>query len=205
MVISEGTGPPGGADPARVPDLEVLFLAARGGDQGAWDALFHRLSGLVWSICRSYRLSDADAADVFQFTWMRLLDNLDSIKDPRKLPGWMATTCRRECSAMYRRRNRDFPIGEDDILDRFSEPVPGADDPTLVKHRDSAIWEAFFRLGSECQRILWVLVVDPPESGVYAAMSQLLGMPTGSLGPKRGRCLAQLKRQLAPMGITGEG
>jgi RNA polymerase sigma factor (sigma-70 family) len=191
--------------PGRVADLSEVFAAASAGDQAAWDELVHRLGGLVWSICRSYRLDSADAADVFQFTWLRLLDKMDTIQDPMRLPAWLATTTRRECAAMYRRRSRVVYLGEAEKLDRLAGRVEGSDLPVLTSQRDSALWEAFFKLGAVCQRILWVLVVDPPEGSSYAAASERLSLPMGSLGPKRGRCLEQLRKHLEAMGITDIG
>ena len=91
-------------------DAEVLDAPVRGwgraaaaGDARAWEQLVGRYAGLVWSICRAHRMSDEDAADVAQLTWLRLLENLDRIRDPRRLAGWLATTCRRECLASLRR------------------------------------------------------------------------------------------------------
>lgn len=202
--MADSSEPPAQDESRLIPTLDLpdLFALASAGDEAAWNELVHRLEGLVWSICRSFRLSEADASDAFQFTWLRLVDKLDTITDPRRLPGWLATTCRRECMALYRRRMRVVPLAEDAYLDRLSELVPGADVPTIVRQRDSTVWEAFFMLGDECQRLLWVLVVDPPDDAVYATASRTLAMPPGSLGPKRGRCLEQLKRHLATVGIT---
>jgi RNA polymerase sigma factor (sigma-70 family) len=205
MVVSAEIEPSGGPGGSPWPDLATLFAAATGGEQSAWDELVHRLEGLVWSICRLFRLSDADAADAFQLTWFRLVDKLDTIDDPRKLPGWLATTCRRECIAIYKRRNKVVSVGEDAVLDRISGPVGGADAPALIRQRNADIWQAFFKLGNDCQRVLWVLVVDPPKGSVYEKAAEQLEMPTGSLGPRRGRCLKQLKSHLAAMGITDAG
>jgi RNA polymerase sigma factor (sigma-70 family) len=184
----------------RYAELRDIFEAASGGDQAAWDELVHRLGGLVWSICRSFRLDQADAADVFQFTWLQLLDHLDTIQDAAKLPGWLATTARRECTAMYRRRHRVVYVGEGATLDQLAGSAGGADVAALARQRDTLLWEAFFMLGTTCQRILWLLVVDPPEGSAYAAASEHLGLPPGSLGPKRGRCLQQLRRHLKTLG-----
>jgi RNA polymerase sigma factor (sigma-70 family) len=196
--------PSGLGDPQR-PDLVVLLAAASRGDEAAWDELVHRLSGLVWSICRSYRLNDADAGDAFQFTWLRLLDKLNTIQDPRKLPGWLATTCRRECMAIARRRSRSVSVGEDAILDALSTPVPGADGPTLLNQRNVSVWQAFFRLGTACQRLLWHLVIDPPKTAIYSNAAHQLDVPIGTLGPTRGRCLQQLRTHLVAVGITDAG
>ena len=51
---------------------------------------------MVWSIARSFRLDDATAKDVSQTVWLRLVENMHRIDDPERLPGWLATTCRRE-------------------------------------------------------------------------------------------------------------
>ena len=72
-------------------------VVAKGGDKQAWDALVERYAPLIWSICRRYRLGRADANDVGQSVWMCLVDQLDKIRDPAALPGWLATTTRREC------------------------------------------------------------------------------------------------------------
>ena len=86
------------ADPVR-DDLEVPSLLARtrNGEEQAWDALVDRYAPLIWSICRRYRLADADAKDVSQSVWLHLVDHLGRIRDPAALPGWLATTTRREC------------------------------------------------------------------------------------------------------------
>ena len=84
------------------PLVTDLVTRARKGDQQAWDALVERYSPLIWSICRQYRLSDADAKDVGQAVWLRLVDQLDNLRDPAALPGWLKTTTRRECFRVQR-------------------------------------------------------------------------------------------------------
>ena len=81
-----------------------LVARARNGDKQAWDALVERYAPLVWSICRQHRLDGADAADVGQNVWLKLVEQLDRIRDPAALPGWLATTTRRECWRVLRAR-----------------------------------------------------------------------------------------------------
>jgi RNA polymerase sigma factor (sigma-70 family) len=187
-------------------DLTLLVRAAVDGDQLAWSGLVERFSGLLWSICRAYRLSTADAPDVFQMTWLRLLENLASIQEPERLPAWLATTCRRECLSYLRRNKRSQPTGDDRLLDLSAagQAVPAADLPTMVAARDAGLWRAFGQLTERCQQILRVLVVTaedgPPQ---YELVAASLGIPTGSLGPTRKRCLAQLRKLLDIEGISG--
>ena len=114
-----------------VDDLSELVSKAVGGDQAAWNEIVQRFGGRVWAICRAYRLSEADAADVFQQTWLRVLENLDSLRDPARLGAWIGTTCRHEALAVLRRAKRSQPVGDSWLLDRPTDPSddPDAADP----------------------------------------------------------------------------
>ena len=103
--VAEG-GPAAGE--ATVADL---VMRARSGDQRAWDAIVERYAPLVWSICRRYRLSGADTDDAGQAVWLQLVDQIDRIRDPAALPGWLATTTRRECGRIVRAAHRAQPPG----------------------------------------------------------------------------------------------
>jgi RNA polymerase sigma factor (sigma-70 family) len=166
-----------------------LLAAAAVGDQRAWDALVRRHTSLLWSIARSYRLSTADAADVVQTTWLRLLEHLDKIADPERLAGWLATTARRECIHLMRRTDRraESSARLQDIRDDGPEP----DAVLLRDERDAELWRALARLDEFCQRLLRVLMADPPPT--YTDVAALLGMKIGSIGPTRARCLAKLR------------
>lgn len=175
--------------------------AAAAGDSHAWEQLVDRYQNLLWSICRSYRLSAEDSADVVQLTWLRLLDNLERIRDPRRLPGWLATTCRRECMAVRRRSQSSVPT-EDERLGRLLGGGPPADEPVLTADEFAILWDAFRRLGEWCQRVLRALVVDPEDGPPsYRLVASELQVPVGSLGPTRARCLDQLRKLLDNGGI----
>jgi RNA polymerase sigma factor (sigma-70 family) len=174
---------------------------AAAGDAQAWDRLVDRYAGLVWSVCRAHRMSAEDAADVSQLTWLRLLENLDRIREPQRLAGWLAVTCRRECLA-FLRRARPFTPVEGEHLDRLLGGVAAADRSTLEADQNVTLWQAFLRLSEWCQRVLRALVVDaedgPPSYRMVAAELQV---PVGSLGPTRARCLSQLRKLLDNGGI----
>lgn len=186
--------------------IAQLVGAAIAGDQRAWSRLVERFSALLWSICRSYGLSPADASDAFQLTWLRLLEHLDSIEDPARLAGWLGTTCRRECMAILRRARRVVVSSDDALFDRVSAPAPEPDRATLRNDRDAELWLAFGRLNERCQRLLRVLVLEAEDGAPsYDMASAVLGMPKGSLGPTRGRCLEQLRKYLDDGGISASG
>jgi RNA polymerase sigma factor (sigma-70 family) len=191
------------AGTSRPQDVTNLVLAARDGDESAWNLLVERFSGLVWSVCRSFRLNRADAADVVQMVWLRLLEHLDSLREPERLAGWLATTSRHECHAQLRRRARLQLTDDDRVFDRGAGPQGGADRDVLIADRDATLWEAFDRLGRRCREILRVLVVEPEARPSYSVAAEALGIPVGSLGPTRARCLEQLRKLLDPASIRG--
>ena len=169
--------------------LDELVPAAAAGDQAAWNELVERFQGLVWATARSFRLSRADAADVAQTTWLRLVENLDRIREPERLGAWLATTARREALRHLRLHGRELASDEADL---FEAPV---DDPLevalLTEERDTALWRAFAQLSERCQTLLRLLVSEDEPS--YDAIGAALDMPVGAIGPTRMRCLDKLR------------
>lgn len=179
------------------PELDTVTLleSAAAGDQRAWDSIVDRYSGLVWSVARGFRLGAADAADVHQATWLRLVEQLGKIRDPHRLGGWLATTARREALALLRRANRDLPTSDLLTLEPRDADQSEPDEGMLRHERDRDLWRAFDQLPSNCQSLLRLLLIDPPPS--YAEVSAALEVPIGSIGPTRSRCLEQLRRKVA--------
>lgn len=181
-------------------DIAALLGAAANGDQRAWDTLVDRFTGLVWSIARSYRLTEPDAADAVQMTWLRLVENLDRVADPARLPGWLATTVRRECLQIIRRAKRT-EFAYDGIDNDLPSADPDVDNALLVAERDALLWQAFDRLSETCTRLLRVLMATRPPS--YGDVAAVLEMPVGSIGPTRQRCLRRLRDILQGDGVLG--
>jgi RNA polymerase sigma factor (sigma-70 family) len=188
--------PPGNG--VQAEDIADLVSKAAAGDQAAWNAIVDRFGARVWATCRVYRLSPADAADVFQQTWLRLLEHLDSLRDPARLGAWIGTTSRYEALAALSRAKRARPVGDSWVLDRPADDATDPAQPILVADRNAELWRAFRRLSRHCQDILRILVLDVEEGRPsYALAAAALNVPIGSLGPTRMRCLARLRRFLA--------
>ena len=185
------------------PALVDLVRRAADGDQAAWQALVERYGSLLWSVVRTHRLSEAEAADAVQATWLRLVENVDAIREPERLAGWLRTTVRRECLAAIRRAGRERPAGPD-TLQPAVEPAPDrvdADPEAIVLRRERAdlVRAAVRDLPEHSQQLLGLLVASPPLS--YREISSRLGMPVGSIGPSRARVLARLRTSLADAGL----
>ena len=173
-----------------------LVARARNGDQYAWDALVERHAPLIWAICRRYQLPGADAEDVAQAVWLQLVGQLDNIRNPAAVAGWLATTTRRECYRVLRAAWRPQAAGQ--ALDAETVPdeqTPAAEQELLAAERRAALREAFAQLNPRDQQLIAILIADPPVP--YAEISARLGIPVGSIGPNRARCLDKLRRDPA--------
>jgi RNA polymerase sigma factor (sigma-70 family) len=173
-------------------DPPQLVSRARQGDAEAWSALVSRYSGLVWSVTRAHRLGDADAADAFQATWVKLVEHLDALHEPAAVGGWLATTARRECLRVLRHTARTTCS---DTLPDVADVGPELDARLLISEREAELWKAFSRLRQGDQALLRMLAAEPAPS--YQEISAALKMPVGSIGPTRARALERLRRELA--------
>ena len=177
------------------PVVTGLVTRATDGDRQAWDALIDRYAPLVWSICRRHRLEIADAQDAAQTVWLKLVDHLDKIRDPAALPGWLATTTQHECGRILRTVRRSGHAGHALAETIADDHAQAAEQDLLAAERHAALREAFGQLPPGCQQLLALLIHDPALS--YAEISARLGIPVGSIGPTRRRCLDKLRRHPA--------
>lgn len=171
--------------------IASVVAAAAAGEAEAWDRLVDQYSRLVWAVARDHGLSASDAADVSQTTWLRLAEHLHRLRDPERIGLWLATTARNECLRTLRRAQRDIPT--DPASCTTAEVDTDIDVHLLEEERDAALWKAFETLSPPCKVLLRTLMSDPAPS--YAEVSARLGMPVGSIGPTRNRCLERLRRR----------
>jgi RNA polymerase sigma factor (sigma-70 family) len=173
------------------PDIAGLVRGAAAGDRRAWERLVDQFARLIWSITAEFRLADSDAADVAQTTWLRLLEHIDRIEYPDRVGSWLAVTARNECLRSLAVRKRVVLTHDDEVLADVVASGPEVDERILADERNQVVRDAMSRLPMRWQRLLELLMADPPAS--YAEISDQLGVPVGSIGPTRGRCLAQLR------------
>ena len=189
--------PPGEAHGLAPRPVSELVAAAASGDEAAWATLVERYTPLVWGVISAYRLPRADAADVNQTVWLRLVESLGRIREPAALPGWIVTTTRNECLRLIRigTRIRPFdpldPVSSAPVEASLGSGQPATDEELLAAERRQALREGFATLPARCQRLLNLLLEDPPPA--YQDVSERLRIPIGSIGPTRARCLDKLR------------
>ncbi len=186
------------------PSVAALVARVGEGDQAAWNELVERYSPLVWSICRHYQLNRQDIDDVGQNVWLLLVEHIGSLRDPAALPGWLATTTKHEALRVLRasRRGDHAALPPEDQMP--PDPADAAVEHELIAaERNAALRAAFADLPRRCHELLSLLMTDPPPG--YAYISTTLGLPVGSIGPTRARCLDRLRRSPHLIGVIGEG
>lgn len=191
------------ADPARqsvVQRAADAFAAYRDGDRASFDELVTVLTPLLWHTVRSQGVDQVAAEDVVQTIWMRLLHSSASIRDPQTIVQWLLTAARREAWRISKRTrvedNRRVPLPAQDgeQPDVPTGPEELTDETVLREERQRRLWRHVQALPDRCRELLRVIAfADRPD---YAVIAASLGMPVGSIGPTRGRCLAKLRNEL---------
>jgi RNA polymerase sigma factor (sigma-70 family) len=172
-------------------DLPALVKASVDHDEQAWDELVRRFAGLVAFVIRHYRLPPADAQDVSQLVWLRLVEHLGQIREPAALPGWLATTTRHECERHLRVSGRSVAMDPVALPSVERAGGPEVDELMLAAERRQVLLDALNQLAPQHRELLLMLTADPPYS--YAEISRILGIPIGSIGPTRSRLLDKVR------------
>jgi RNA polymerase sigma factor (sigma-70 family) len=195
---------------ADASEVSRLVRASASGSETAWNELVRRYSPLVMAVTRTYQLTADDAKDVSQTVWLRLVENLANLREPDALPGWLATTTQRECIRQLRQGRRVMPVDPhtDGALQLCETVDPDTDILRAELHQ--ALRDGLADLPARDQALLKLRAADPPKS--YEEISQLLGMPIGSIGPTLRRSLDRLRETgamraylAAPTAAEGRG
>lgn len=173
------------------PYIAGLVRGAAAGDRYAWERLVDQFARLIWAITVEFKLPESDAADVAQTTWLRLLEHIDRIEYPDRVGSWLAATARNECLRNLAARKRVVLAHDDEVLTDAVAAAPEVDERILADESAQVVRDAMSNLPGRWQRLLEMLMADPPVP--YTEISDQLGLPVGSIGPTRGRCLARLR------------
>lgn len=177
-----------------------LILACRKGRTGAWKDLLGKYERLVYSIPLRHGLSHHDAADISQLTFTILIQNLDTLPEDSRLGAWLSTVARRHTWRLLERNRRESASEHLESIDlKDSAVLLGGSDSNTIEHWELSEYldHGLSQLGEPCQGLLRALYFQP-ERPSYAEISEQFGLPLGSIGPTRARCLKRLRRTLEP-------
>jgi RNA polymerase sigma factor (sigma-70 family) len=175
----------------------AAFARWRDGDPAALDELVRLLSPVLWQVVRPTGLDREAAEDVVQTAWLTLVKGADAIASPQAVAGWLCTTARREAWRVSKLAGRQRPT-DDEVLQHRLPSEPGPERQVVIDDESARLWEALDRLSERCRQLLRIVAAEPRPD--YADISAQLGMPVGSIGPTRGRCLDKLRHELVQAG-----
>jgi RNA polymerase sigma factor (sigma-70 family) len=199
MVDDQGPGTVRADQSDRGVRIAELVDAARQGSDDALGQLVTELSPMLWHVARAAGLSSHDAEDVLQTVWMRLVAHLDDIHTSAALTGWLVITARREAWRVRAVERRQLPADQE-LFTELPDGGPGSEEQVIMDDQRHVLWAAVSRLSARCQELLRIVAFAPRPD--YAAVAAELGLPVGSIGPTRGRCLAKLR---ALLGLDASG
>ena len=170
----------------------AAFAAYQAGDRERMGELVDLVTPILWHTARAQRVGHDQAEDIVQTTWLRLVQHAESIHDPRAVLAWLIVTAKRESWRVMKDSGRLQPLPEtEDAEDGQPDPVGGPETAALASIEGRELWRHIETLPERCRSLLRVVAFsDRPD---YSTVAQALGMPVGSIGPTRGRCLAKLR------------
>ncbi|MCA5892682.1 sigma-70 family RNA polymerase sigma factor [Isoptericola sp. NEAU-Y5] len=202
--MQEGTVDVGDAEESLGDRAARALLEYRDGRSGALTSLVREATPLLWHTVRAQGVDRDAADDVVQSTWAALVRHVDTIAEPKAVLKWLLVTAKRAAWEAVRktrddaRRRTELP---DDVLESgaaLPDLGPGPEATVLDDERDQILWSALREVPERCQQLLKLIsLADRPD---YKAISAALGMPVGSIGATRGRCLAKLRAVLTDQG-----
>jgi RNA polymerase sigma factor (sigma-70 family) len=182
-----------GAPTDRHARLAALLRSAQDGRRESLNEIVVELSPLLWQVARAQGLEHEAAEDVIQCTWLSLLSHLDTIRSPIALTAWLVTATKREAWRTRAAHRAEQPVDRN-LMTEMRDPEPIPEESVLLAERHHDVWRAVRRLPERCQELLRVVAFTHRPD--YEAVAAALGMPRGSIGPTRGRCLAKLRTLL---------
>jgi len=193
-VLAEATVTIGGPATERPGDVwgeaASAFERWTAGDAVALDELVRVMTPVLWHVVRAYRLAPEVAEDVVQTTWLSLVRSRASIHEPAAVGGWLTTVARREAWKVAKATGRGIPVEDDELARRL--PDEGSAEAEAVRRDgESQLWDAVDRLSERCRALLRIVAFEHRPD--YTKIAADLGMPVGSIGPTRGRCLQKLR------------
>ncbi|HEY0903969.1 MAG TPA: sigma-70 family RNA polymerase sigma factor [Marmoricola sp.] len=175
----------------------AAFTAWRDGDDEGLTELVGLISPVLWQVVRATGLDREQAEDVVQTTWIALVDHADSITSPQGIAAWLCTAARREAWRAGKQAGRERPV-EDVVLARELAPGESPERQVVLDDEAALLRDCLGRLPERCRELLRIVAAGPRPN--YNDIARTLGMPVGSIGPTRGRCLDKLRNELTQAG-----
>jgi RNA polymerase sigma factor (sigma-70 family) len=176
--------------------LRSLVAACQRGESAPWNEVLDQYGRLIWSVALRMGLHPDEAEEVFQRTWVAMVEGVGKLRQPDRLVSWIAGTARNQALRLLDEKSRHRR--EASLTDTIGDSSPSADEETdaaLVRQQETiALYQAFDQLDERCQVLLKMLFFEEPSPD-YQEIARRTGLAVGSIGPIRARCLKRLRKR----------
>ena len=179
---------------AEQSDAELVARCRRG-EAAAWAELVERFSRYVYAVStQAFRLSPADAEDVFQEVFARAYEHLDRLRDDEAIRPWLGQLTRRLCIDKLRGRSREADSPAELELVEAEDAIASIDEAIAVR-------DALETLSPDCREILDRFFCRDES---YSTIGAALDLPSGTIASRISRCLGKLREAFTGRKSAGE-
>lgn len=183
-----------------------LIERCLGAENAAWQEFLRRYARLIYSTVQKANLSPDDQDEAFQSSIEAIFRGLPRLRDRGRLVPWIIAIAWRQAVNRIRRLGlepRAGAMGNTEQGDAVQHPAndPLTPEVRLDLERAQQAQEALAALPERCRRLLGYLFYEDPVPD-YAEIARREGLPIGSLGPTRARCLERMRRYFEERGWT---
>jgi RNA polymerase sigma-70 factor, ECF subfamily len=173
------------------------ILAVQRGDRDAFASLLGRYQNRLYRYLLRWVHDPATAEDLFQQTWMRVIERIGRYDARRNFDAWLFAVARNIVIDYLRRRrpaSPEEPVGDSlPLLDRISGNSPGALDQVLRSERAELVQRA---LESQPPLYREILSLRFEEEMKLEEIADVLSIPLGTVKSRLGRALERLRGAL---------
>jgi RNA polymerase sigma-70 factor (ECF subfamily) len=169
-------------------------LAVQRGDRDAFGSLLSRYQNRLYRYLLRWVHEEATAEDLFQQTWIRVLDNIRRYDPKRNFDAWLFAVARNIAIDYLRRRRPDSldePVGDElPLSEILSASAPGALEQVLRTERIELVQKV---LESQPAVYREILSLRFEEEMKLEEIAEVLCIPLGSVKSRLSRALERMR------------
>jgi len=185
MMLVEGT-------PQPLP-WKADVLAARRGDQSAFEALVRSVQRPVYGLCLRLLSTEAEAAEVAQEVFLRAYQNLHRYDEGRPFDLWVLAIARNLCLDLLRRRSRLRVSDVEDLRETLPSGEPSVEEGVIAREEHRSLEQALTTLPPEDREVLALYYV---QKRTTKEIAQILEVAPGTIMARLFRAREKLRKHM---------
>lgn len=185
MMLAEGTTTP-------LP-WKADVLAARRGDQSAFEALVRSVQRPVYGLCLRLLATEAEASEIAQEVFLRAYQNLHKYDESRPFDLWVLAIARNLCLDLLRRRARLQTSDVEDMKETLPSGEQSIEEGAIAREERQSLEAALTTLPAEDREVLALYYV---QKRTTKEIAQILSVAPGTIMARLFRAREKLRKQM---------